>query len=611
MAEVLTTVLTTRDPRDRRIALGATGLLRVFNEAEVLHAADVHVATRLGSILREARDDVLLAAAFAVRAVRQGSICVDLETIATLAVEPALPVDGATSDALTDAADDLPWPDPATWLAEVAASPLVTEEVLRLEGSNLYLDRYWREEGQVCDDLVTRMRRTPPELDETMLRVGIDRVFPESGYDEQRTAVRAGAGQWTTILTGGPGTGKTTAVAGLLTLIAEQHEASTGQPPRIALCAPTGKASARLQEAVDEAAAKLASDTDRARLTGLQSTTLHRLLGWRPDSSVRFKHDRRNRLPHDVIVVDETSMVSLTMMARLLEAVRPDARLVLVGDPDQLSSVEAGAVLADLVAGLREVEGSPVVSLTTTHRYGENIGVLAAALRMGMADRVLEVLQSGARDVELIDPADDEAMATFRSGVVDVAAAMRRAADAGDGPDALLELARHRLLCAHREGPFGVSGWNRMVEQLLSDRTGVTTYDEWYSGRPVLITANDKGQRLSNGDMGVTVRRPDGRLKVVLAEAEGREFAPTRLPDVQTVHAMTVHKSQGSQADTVSVIMPPEDSRLLTRELFYTAVTRAERTLRVVGTEASVRAALGRHVQRASGLERRLVAALR
>ena len=350
---------------------------------------------------------------------------------------------------------------------------------------------------------------------------------------------------------------------------------------------------------------------DRQRVAGLTASTLHRLLGWRPDSSVRFKHHRSNRLPHDVIVVDETSMVSLTMMARLLEAVRPDARLVLVGDPDQLSSVEAGAVLADLVAGLREVEGSPVVSLTTTHRYGENIGVLAAALRMGMADRVLEVLQSGARDVELIDPADDEAMATFRSGVVDVAAAMRRAADAGDGPDALLELARHRLLCAHREGPFGVSGWNRMVEQLLSDRTGVTTYDEWYSGRPVLITANDKGQRLSNGDMGVTVRRPDGRLKVVLAEAEGREFAPTRLPDVQTVHAMTVHKSQGSQADTVSVIMPPEDSRLLTRELFYTAVTRAERTLRVVGTEASVRAALGRHVQRASGLERRLVAALR
>jgi exodeoxyribonuclease V alpha subunit len=607
----VTTAATTWDPRDRRLALSARGVLRIFNQAEVLHAADVHVAMRLGSILDEQNEAVLLAAALAVRAVRQGSICVDLDTIAALAVAPPLPTEGKSPDLAAAPEDPLPWPEPVSWLAEVAASPLVREEVLRLEGSSLYLDRYWREEGQVCEDLVTRMRRPPPELDESLLRVGIDRVFPAKGYDEQRAAVLTGAARWTTILTGGPGTGKTTAVAGLLTLIAEQHEASTGQPPRIALCAPTGKASARLQEAVAEAAGKLSDPADRQRVAGLTASTLHRLLGWRPDSSVRFKHHRSNRLPHDVIVVDETSMVSLTMMARLLEAVRPDARLVLVGDPDQLSSVEAGAVLADLVAGLRGVEGSPVVSLTTTHRYGENIGVLAAALRAGRADDVLGVLQSGADDVEFIDPGDDAAMAAFRSAVVDVAAAMRRAADSGDGDTALAELARHRLLCAHREGPFGVSGWNRTVEQLLTERTGVTTYDEWYSGRPVLITANDKGQRLSNGDMGVTVRRPDGRLRVVLSELEGREFAPTRLPDVQTVHAMTVHKSQGSQAETVSVIMPPEDSRLLTRELFYTAVTRAERTLRVVGTEASVRAALGRHVQRASGLERRLLAALR
>jgi exodeoxyribonuclease V alpha subunit len=309
-------------------------------------------------------------------------------------------------------------------------------------------------------------------------------------------------------------------------------------------------------------------------------------------------------------VVDETSMVSLTMMARLLEAVRPDARLVLVGDPDQLSSVEAGAVLADLVAGLEGVEDSPVVSLTTTHRYGENIGALAVALRAQDAEGVLAVLRSGAEDVEFIDPDDEASMTRFRSSVVDVAEEMRRAADAGDGSAALAALSRHRLLCAHREGPFGISGWNRLVEQLVGERLGVTTYDEWYSGRPVLITANDKGQRLSNGDMGVTVRRDEGRLRVLLAELEGREFAPTRLPDVQTVHAMTVHKSQGSQAETVSVIMPPEDSRLLTRELFYTAVTRAQRTLRVVGTEKAIRSAMGREVQRASGLRERLRAAL-
>jgi exodeoxyribonuclease V alpha subunit len=595
-----------RDRRDRRLALGATGLLRTFNEADVINAADVHVAGRLGSILGETREMVLLAAALAVRAVRLGSICVDLDTIAELAVEAPVTADGVTSPA-----EPLPWPEAAAWLAEVGNSALVREQVLRLEGTNLYLDRYWREEGQVCDDLVARMRRTPPVIDEAALTVGVDRVFPdEEGYDEQRAAVLASAGRWTTILTGGPGTGKTTAVAGLLTLIAEQHEAGAGQPPRIALCAPTGKASTRLQEAVGEAAAKLSDPADRARVTGLSASTLHRLLGWRPDSSVRFKHHRSNRLPHDIIVVDETSMVSLTMMARLLEAVRPDARLVLVGDPDQLSSVEAGAVLADLVAGLEHVADSPVVALQKTHRYGRNIGALAAALRAEDADAVVAVLRAGTDDVEFIDPEDDAAMTAFRSSVVDVATEMRLAADAGRGAAALAALAHHRLLCAHREGPYGVSGWNRTVEQLVGERLGVTTYDEWYSGRPVLITANDKGQRLSNGDMGVAVRRDDGRLRVLLADLEGREFAPTRLPDVQTVHAMTVHKSQGSQAETVSVIMPPEDSRLLTRELLYTAVTRAQHVLRVVGTESSVRAAIQRNVQRASGLERRLVAAL-
>jgi len=452
------------------------------------------------------------------------------------------------------------------------------------------------------------MARPAPELDAAMLVAGVDRVFPAKGYDEQRAAVLTSAGRWTSILTGGPGTGKTTAVAGLLTLIAEQHEAASGQPPRIALCAPTGKASARLQEAVAEAAGTLAAADDRARVTGLESSTLHRLLGWRPDSSVRFKHHRTNRLPHDVIVVDETSMVSLTMMARLLEAVRPDARLVLVGDPDQLSSVEAGAVLADLVAGLASRPDSPVVSLLTTHRYGANIGAMAAALRAEDADAVIEVLRSVAGDVEFIDPDDEAAMAAFTDSVVDVAEALRVCATEGDGPGALRALARHRLLCAHREGPYGVSGWNKLVEQLLSERTGVVTYDDWYPGRPVLVTANDKGQRLSNGDMGVAVRRGEGRLRVVLAEREGREFAPTRLPDVETVHAMTVHKSQGSQADTVSVIVPPEGSRLLTRELLYTAVTRAQRQLRVIGTEESVRAAVARKVQRASGLARRLQA---
>ena len=587
---------------DRRLATGATGLLRTFNEAGVLAAADAHVAVRLATLLGEQQEEVLLAVAIAVRAVRQGSICVDLATVADAALDTA----GEDETAL-------PWPDPEAWVAAVAGSPLVAERVLRLEGSDLYLDRYWREEQQVCDALVARVRRTrthPPEVDDPLLARGIERVLGASADEDQREAVLSGAHRWTTILTGGPGTGKTTTVAGLLALLVEQHEAAHAAPPRIALCAPTGKASARLQQAVEEAAAQRLGEEDRRRVSGLEAVTMHRLLGWRPDSGVRFRHDRSNRLPHDIVVVDETSMVSLTMMARLLEAVRSQTRLVLVGDPDQLSSVEAGAVLADLVGGLGSGADSPVVTLRTPHRYGRAIGALAQALREADADEVMRVLGSGSDQVELIDPADEPAVAAFRADLADLGQRIRRAAEVDDAAAALEALAEHRLLCAHREGPYGVGGWNRLVEQLVSERTGVTHYDEWYAGRPVLVTANDGGQRLSNGDMGVALRRGDGRLRVVLSGMEDREFAPTRLPDVQTVHAMTVHKSQGSQATTVSVVLPDEESRLLTRELLYTAVTRAQERVRILGTEEAIRSAIGRQVQRASGLRGRLRAAL-
>lgn len=582
-----------QDPHDRRLALHATGVLGAFNRAGVLDAADVHTASRLGAITEEIHEDVLLATALTVRATRAGAVCVDLAQVAE-----------GSRDTETD--DVLAWPEPSAWVDAVAGSVLVREKVLRLEGSTVYLDRYWREEQQVCDDVVALVRRTPPALDEELLATGLARVFPDAGYDEQRAAVRAAAGRWLTVLTGGPGTGKTTAVAGLLVLLAEQHERVSGAPPRIALCAPTGKAAARLQQAVGEAVTRLVP-ADQERLAGLRASTLHRLLGWRPESSIRFRHDRSNRLPHDVVVVDETSMVSLTMMARLLEALRPDTRLILVGDKDQLASVEAGAVLADLVDGFEGRDDSPVAALRTTHRFGERIGVLAEALRVGDADEVIRVLGTPSAEVELVDPADEPAMEEFRASVAEVAVAMRRAAEQGDVREASRVLESHRLLCAHRRGPYGVAGWNRLVEQLAADRTGVAHYQPWYPGRPVLVTANDTGLGLNNGDTGVTVRLPDGRLRVFLDSPAGaRELATTRLPEVETLHAMTVHKAQGSQAQTVSVVLPPEDSPLLTRELFYTAVTRAQARVRVVGTEAAIRAAVGREVQRASGLRDRL-----
>lgn len=565
---------------DIELAIGASGVLREFNEAGMLELPDVHVAQRVTELGKESNEAVALAVALVVRALRGGSVCVDLATVADDAGVP-----------------ELPWPEPSEWLAAVRASPLV-DTLLRLYDDRLlYLDRYWREEEQVCADLLgLSVSEAPVEVP------AFERLFP-AGYEEQRAAAEVALSQSVTVLTGGPGTGKTTTVARLLAVLAEQAELSDRAGLRIALAAPTGKAAARLTEAVAVEVAKL-DVVDRARLTGLQAVTLHRLLGSRPDTSVRFRHNRANRLPHDVIVVDETSMVSLTMMARLLEAVRPHARLILVGDPDQLASVEAGAVLADLVDGLSARDDSKVAALRTSHRFGESIGALADGIRLGDPVRVLESLRSGDEHIEFVE--DDDPTARLRSILVPHALRLREAAVLGAAEVALATLDEHRLLCAHRRGPFGVQRWNRLAEQWLSEETGLPPWSEWYAGRPLLVTANDYALRIFNGDTGVVVADPDG-LRAVIAGVTGPlDFSTSRLSEVETMHAMTIHKSQGSQADEVTVLLPSEDSRLLTRELFYTAVTRAKRKVRVVGSEAAVRAAIGRRAVRASGLAQRL-----
>ncbi|CAN7232515.1 exodeoxyribonuclease V subunit alpha [Mycolicibacterium frederiksbergense] len=529
--------------------------------------ADIQVAQRLTALAGETSQDVALAVRLVVRALRGGSVCVDLRA--------AAPEVGLEAD---------------EWLAAVAASPLAqTPPVLRLFGDLLYLDRYWLEEQQVCTDVLTLVGTVPPGRAPDVLRLFDD------DYAEQRAAANMALSQGLTVLTGGPGTGKTTTVARLLALLAEQAALEGRPSPRIALAAPTGKAAARLQEAV-QAAVDALDAADRSRLTGLQATTLHRLLGSRPDTSSRFRHHRGNRLPHDVIVVDETSMVSLTMMARLLEAVRPDTRLLLVGDPDQLASVEAGAVLADLVQGLGAAR---VASLTTSHRFGADIGELAAAVRDGDADTALAVLRAGGAHIEWLQSAQ-----SLRDVLLPQALRLREACVLGDTATALRTLEEHRLLCAHRRE---VAHWNRQVQRWLTEATGEPLWSTWYAGRPILVTANDYGLKLYNGDTGVTVATPDG-LRVAVGGPSLRTltFAPGRLAEVDTMHAMTIHKSQGSQSAEVTVLLPPEDSQLLTRELFYTAVTRAQSRVRVVGSEAEVRAAIDRQAVRATGLGRRL-----
>ncbi len=571
-------------PTDHRLALRASGLLAEANQAGVITAADVHVAQRLAELGGEPDDSVLLAVALTCAAVRNGSVCLDLTDLET--------------------PEGLTWPDPASWRAAIAASPLLEAGVVHWEHDLLHLDRYWRQEGQVADDLAARAGRPVPSP-----AAGIDevaaRLFPGDGYADQRSAALRAIRVWTAVLTGGPGTGKTTTVAGLLALLLAAAGSQPERPLRVALAAPTGKAAARLSAAVREELADVRfDDAERAALSGIRATTLHRLLGSRPDTRSRFRHHRGNRLPHDVVIVDETSMVSLTMMARLFEAVRPDARLVLVGDHHQLASVEAGAVLADLVAGLPSEQ---VAELAHNHRSEADIVALGEAIRAGDPDQVVSLLRAPSEEVSFQEEVGD----ALQQRLVAAAWELRRAAQAGDVAEALAAMERHRLLCAHREGPHGVDRWNSRIEHWLAEslHDGVDhpLRDPWYAGRPVLVTANDPTLGIFNGDTGVVVRTPDGGRRVVLETANGPlALPPSRLDAVETMHAMTIHKAQGSQASEVTVLLPDEESRLLTRELLYTAVTRARHRVRVVGSEQVVRASVTRGVRRASGLQHRL-----
>jgi exodeoxyribonuclease V alpha subunit len=572
---------------DRRLVAAATGLLGDLNRAGVLEASDVHVARRVGDLGDEGDPSVLLAVALAVRAVRHGSVAVDLATVGEVAPE-------------------LAWPEPGAWQAAVAASPLVTLGAVRVEHGLLYLDRYHRLEQHVCADLMTRADQTPPPVDEAALDAAVERISTGHLSDEQRDAAVAAVRQWTTVITGGPGTGKTTTVARMLALLADQASLR-GDRVSVALSAPTGKAAARLQEAVETELAALRDD-DRRRVGRVEAMTLHRLLGWRADNATRFRHDRTNRLKYDVVVVDESSMVELTMMARLLEAVRPQSRLVLVGDPRQLTSVGAGAVLSDLVAGFEGDPATPVASLSENFRATGDLRELAEALRLGDADAVLARLRAPSAQIEFVET--DDAAGALRADTVASALAVRRAAEAGDAAAAVAALDEHRLLCAHREGPHGVRHWNRQVEAWLGEELGVDLRSAWYVGRPLLVTTNDYALEVYNGETGAVVLGDDGRLRAWIAGSRGlRSFAPGRLDAVETMHAMTIHKSQGSQARRVTVLLPEAGSRLLTRELFYTGVTRAQEQVRVVGSEEAVRAAVATDARRATGLVQRLRAA--
>lgn len=532
--------------------------------------------------------------------------------------------------ALADHAGAPPLPDVASWRTALLASgvtatadadgaqaPLVIDDANRL-----YLRRDHDAERRILTAVHARLRAEPAVAAEcvraALEQLGqLGRAAPSTGTepDWQLAAVAAGAAQRLLLLTGGPGTGKTTTVARLLSLLLALDP---GQ--RIALCAPTGKAAARIGEAIAEHA--ITDPRLGAALQRLQPQTLHRLLGYLPLDD-HFRFGAGAQLPYDVVVVDEASMLDPAVLAVLLEALSPQARLILVGDRDQLAAVAAGQVLGDLCRAAAPDRGAgtdlaayvaaatgmtlpdqsdapaisnAVIGLRVNHRFGAQPGLdhFARAIAGRDPTAALAVLDAGHPDLALTSDPD--------AALAELAHEFQAAARA-ETEQALVHLGRLRILAATRHGNLGTRAWNRRVEALLQ-RQGIRTEAPWYPGRPILVTANDHQNRIYNGDLGVVCRDPRGVPHVAFPAADGgvRMVNTFRVPAHETAWAMTVHKAQGSEFDTVVLGMPDTDSPLWQAPLLYTGITRARRRAIVVADRDRLVAGLGHWPERSSGL---------
>ncbi|MDW6001674.1 exodeoxyribonuclease V subunit alpha [Vibrio mangrovi] len=510
----------------------------------------------------------------------------------------------------------------------------------------------------VCEhlDIVRESELDWPAIDELLHQVSadsdlsaLDVLVPESVcLNWQKVAAAIALSRRFAVISGGPGTGKTTTVAKLLAALMKQSSA-TAQQPVIKLVAPTGKAAARLTESIGQAVERLSVSPEMKAQIPTQASTLHRLLGAIPNSA-EFRHHQGNPLHVDLLVVDEASMIDLPMMYKLLTALPEHARLVLLGDKDQLASVEAGAVLGDIcsfqsagysraqIIQLERLTGyrfdvlpshaevpslaDSLCLLQKSYRFHSRsgIGQLAKAVNSGDISQLLQVCQQTHHDVQIHALDSDSYHQMLQTLVSEYAGYLDAIARYTSEPDEMspekkAEYVLHlfhrcRLLCAVREGDFGVTGVNQRIERALSRHQLIRKDDEqWYEGRPVMISRNDHHLGLYNGDIGICMRDPqDERLKVYFEQFDGkvRGFLPSRIPEHETAYAMTIHKSQGSEFDFTLLLLPPDHTPILTRELVYTGITRARKRLALFTSQKILQAAVRVKTQRVSGLRQKM-----
>lgn len=605
--------------------------LREAVDAGSLRYLDLHFARHLSRLAGSEEPGLVLAAALTSQRVGQGDVCLDLRAHAGRPVFP-----GERPDILA--------PPFEVWLGALRQTPPVggpgegTPLILDPQG-RCYLNRYWHFEQGLAEGLLRRAARPPAPLDLPMLRADLDRLFPRTeqpsfaGPDWQKLAAALALTLGFAVISGGPGTGKTRTVTAILALLLEQ---ARGHRLRMALAAPTGKAAARLVESVRKARGELDLPPGIAAALPDQAFTLHRLLRFRPERAEPH-FNAAHPLPLDLLVVDEASMVDLPLMARLVTALPPEARLILLGDKDQLASVEAGMVLGDICgrgrslsfrAGLREqlvaltgeslpaeTNGAPTLAdhiLILRHSYrfggGSGIGQLAMAINAGDAEGALAILDEGRfPTLRRLDPDPRSLRDLIREQLVPL---FRTTQQAADPLTAFRALGGLRVLCAVREGPFGITRLNQSIEAALVEEGAIPSGSGALdAGRPLMVLENDYDLGLFNGDLGLLWRDPrrGGPLRAYFETAEGvRPILPARLPRHETLYATTVHKSQGSEFDRVVLILPDVDSPLLTRELLYTAVTRAREAVTLIASRERIAQAVQRRVSRSSGLFERL-----
>ena len=597
--------------------------LRASQPQLELREVDVHFAQSLCELADEKRPALMALIALLSRDVAYGHVCLPLSLVAhrvnATASEPWLQLRKWSIDELRRVLLSSP-----LCSAEVSTCPLV------LSRGRVYLQRLAEHEAALAELVLARAAASEEVWDG--LEEALHRLFTTQkpsaesegeltdiarhSVSQQRHAAEATTTGLLTVISGGPGTGKTSTVVKILALLQEKARQEGRAALRVALLAPTGKAAARLSQSIASAKTTVPCAPEVRACIADTATTIHCALGVRPGSS-NVERNRQFPLDADVVIVDEASMVDLALMRRLFDAVPKAARLILLGDREQLASVEAGAVLGDLCGvglTLAERQGASIagrmVVLEHSYRYraDSGIGVLARAIAGGDADAALSVLSDERfDDVCLRMPLVADQMQIPPELVEGYVALLT----ARDVDAALAQVGRFRILCAHRGGPFGVERLNARVEGVLRERGYINTDAAMYPGRPILVQRNDAVAQVYNGDVGVVFVDNESSshdLRVMLEGAQGvrRMLSPARLPQFESVYAMTVHKSQGSEFDQVALVLPSEASAVLSRELLYTAVTRARRQVVVYSHESVLRAAISKTIERRSGLRQRL-----